>query len=101
MSDILDQINASLESEKLRNFLTSLFIDTRLSDKDQLDQRFILREPVGFDEAVEVADKYREAFPVEVRKSDPGLYRLSLEIENADDVVERLAIWSAHLNQIK
>ena len=94
---ILSQINEALESPKLRKYLMSLFIDTRMQIKDISYQ--IYREPKGFEKAVNTVKLYHESFPREIRKTYPDLYRLSVEIEDTEDDIERTAIWAAYLDQ--
>lgn len=97
MSDILNLINQSLSNKKVRRFLISLFVDTRLADGNIQEQ--ILREPRGVTEALALAKTYHNEFPQAIRQTSPALYKISVKIEDTIDDLERIAIWAGYLEQ--
>ncbi len=90
---IVQEIEASL-SPKLRTWVGSLFIDTRLT-QDVLVQS--LREPAGFQTALLVFEKYHGVLGKVARDQFPAKYETALALEATEDNIERMAIWSTLL----
>lgn len=93
---IINEINEVLSNKRLRLYLRSLFVDTRIRMNNVATPD--RREPRGFDKAIQIAKKHHDVFGSVIRGLYPTLRDLGDTIEYCDDDIERIALWAEHLD---